>query len=116
MKRPVSAAGLLIMIAAVVVGFIPTLPSILLLFVTTLFGGYQIKKHAPESYDGFIKAFGLLTIIFNMVAVGMIMLTPLEYVDKVSAAFLNMMVVFIIITLFKNNRNDRNNSEPGGQD
>ena len=63
----------------------------------------MIKRHAPESYDGFIKMFGVFVIVFNLIAVGLIMMSPLDYVDKSSAAFLNLMVVFIIITLLKLN-------------
>lgn len=99
MKRPVSWAGFAIMAMAVLVGFVPTIWSILLLFVTTLFGGHMIKKHAPESYKGFLNLFGWGVACFNIVAVGMIMMTPLDYIDKASAAFLNLMVVFVIITL-----------------
>ena len=95
--------GFIIMLCAVLVGFVPTIWSILLLFATTLFGGHMIKKHAPESYDGFIKMFGIGVIVFNLIAVALIMMTPLNYVDKSSAAFLNLMVVFIIITLLKLN-------------
>ena len=95
--------GFIIMLCAILVGFVPTIWSILLLFVTTLFGGHMIKKHAPESYDGFIKMFGVGVIIFNLIAVGLIMMTPLNYIDKASAAFLNLMVVFIILTLLKLN-------------
>ena len=106
MKRPISWAGFAMMACAVLVGFVPTIWSILLLFVTTLFGGHMIKKHAPESYDGFIRMFGIGVIVFNMIAVGLIMMTPLDYIDKASAAFLNLMVVFIILTLLKlNNKN-----------
>ena len=101
MKRPVSAVGLLIMIMAVVVGFIPTLPSLLMLFATTIFGGHMIKKHAPESYHGFVKLFGYLAAGFNFLAAGMIMLTPLDYVDKASGAFLSMLVGVVIITLIR---------------
>ena len=100
-KYPVSSVGLLIMIAAVVIGFNPSGWSMLLLFVTTLFGGYMIKKNAPESYDGFIKLFGYVAAAFNLVAAGLIMLTPLDYVDKASASFLNLMVFFVIITLMR---------------
>ena len=98
MKRPVSAAGLLIMIAAVVVGFIPTIWSILMLFATTLFGGHMIKKHAKDSYDGFVRTFGHAVIAFNLVFIGMVMWTPLDPIDKFSAAFLNMMVVIVMVT------------------
>ena len=98
MNRPVSAAGLLIMIACVVVGFVPTIWSILLLFAVTLLGGHQIKKHAPESYDGFVKTFGHAVIAFNLVFIGMVMWTPLDPIDKFSAAFLNMMVVIVMVT------------------
>ena len=103
MKRPVSAVGLLIMIACVVVGFQPTLPSLLLLFATTLFGGYMIKKHAPESYDGFVRFFGYCVAGANFVAAGMMMLTPLDYIDKASGAFLSMMIGMVILTLILNN-------------
>ena len=102
-KYPISSVGLLIMIAAVVVGFQPTLPSMLLLFVTTLFGGHMIRKHAPDSYKGFVIIFGYMAAIFNFVAAGMIMLTPLEYIDKASGAFLSMLVGLVIITLIRNN-------------
>lgn len=104
MKRPVSAAGLAIMIMAVVVGFIPTLPSILMLFATTLLGGHYIKKHAAESYDGFVIIFGYFCAGFNILAAGMIMLTDMPYVDKASGAFLNMIVAMVIITLILNNK------------
>ena len=95
--------GFIIMLFAILVGFVPTIWSILLLFAVTLLGGHMIKRHAPESYDGFIKMFGVFVIVFNVVAVGLIMMSPLDYVDKSSAAFLNLMVVFIIITLLKLN-------------
>lgn len=104
MNRPVSAVGLLIMIAAVVVGFVPTIWSIMLLFAVTLLGGHQIKKHAPESYDGFVRVFGHMVIIFNMVFIGMVMLTPLDPIDKFSSAFLNMMVVIVMITFLRLNQ------------
>ena len=91
------------MIAAVVVGFVPSIWSILLLFVVTLFGGHQIKKLAPESYDGFVKAFGHMVIIFNIVFVGMVMFTPLDPIDKFSSAFLNMMVIIVMITFLRLN-------------
>ncbi len=105
-KRPVSAVGLLIMIACVVVGFTPTLPSLLLLFATTLLGGYYIKKNAEESYDGFVKLFGLFVAGVNFIVAGMLLLTPLPYIDKVSHAMLPLMVSMIIITLIKNNSNE----------
>ena len=101
MKRPISAAGLLVMIAAVVIGFKPTIWSILFLFATTLFGAYQVKKHAPESYDGLVRTFGHMVIIFNLVFIGMVMFTPLDPIDKFSAAFLNMMVVIVMVTFLK---------------
>ena len=105
-KRPVSAVGLLIMIACVVVGFQPTLPSLLLLFATTIFGGYQIKKHAgKEVYDKFVVLFGYFCAGLNFLAAGMIMLTPLDYVDKASGAFLSMLVGMVIITLINNKKN-----------
>ena len=107
MNRPVSAVGLLVMIACVVVGFKPTLPSLLLLFATTIFGGHMIKKHAPESYDGFVRLFGYFCAGLNFLAAGMIMLTELDYVDKASAAFLSMLVGMVIITLIRNNEQDR---------
>ena len=72
-----------------------------MLFATTLFGGYQIKKHAPESYDGFITKFGHAVVLFNIVFVGMVMLIPSEtmsYIDKASAAFLNIMVIVVMMT------------------
>ena len=102
-KYPVSSAGLLIMIAAVVIGFKPTLPSLLLLFATTLLGGHLIKKHSPDSYDYFVKMFGYFCAGLNFLAAGMIMLTPLEYADKASGAFLSMLVGMVIITLIRNN-------------
>ena len=105
MKRPVSAVGMLIMIACVVVGFQPTLPSILLLFATTLFGGHMIKKHAgKDTYDKFVIVFGYLAACINFAAAGMIMLTPLDYIDKASGAFLSMLVGMVIITLIMNNK------------
>ena len=103
MKRPVSAIGLLIMIAAVVVGFVPTLQSLLLLFATTLFGGYMIKKHQPEAYDGFVRFFGYCVAGANFLAAGMMMMTPLDYIDKASGAFLSMMIGMVILTLIYNN-------------
>ncbi len=103
MKRPVMWAGFAIMLMCVVVGFTPTLPSILLLFVTTLLGGRLIKKHAPESYDNFVILFGYFCAGFNFIAAGMIMLTPLDYVDKASGAFLSMLVGLVIITLIRVN-------------
>lgn len=107
MKRPVSAVGLLIMIACVVVGFKPTMISMLLLFVVTLFGGHMIKKHAPESYDGFVVVFGYMASIFCFVAAGMLWFAfELPYIDRVSHAFLPFMAGVVMITLIKNNRKD----------
>ena len=100
-------AGFVIMLFAILVGFVPTIWSILLLFAVTLLGGHMIKRHAPESYDGFIKMFGVFVIVFNLVAVGLIMMSPLDYIDKSSAAFLNLMVVFIILTLLKLNNKQK---------
>ena len=99
--------GFIIMLFAILVGFVPTIWSILLLFAVTLLGGHMIKRHAPESYDGFIKMFGVFVTVFNLIAVGLIMMSPLDYVDKSSAAFLNLMVVFIIITLLKLNNKQK---------
>ena len=100
-------AGFVIMLFAILVGFVPTIWSILLLFAVTLLGGHMIKRHAPESYDGFIKMFGVFVIVFNLIAVGLIMMSPLNYIDKSSAAFLNLMVVFIILTLLKLNNKQK---------
>ena len=97
-------AGLLIMIVAVIVGFNPSIWSILMLFATTLFGGYMIKKNYPESYEHFLRMFSHAVIIFNMVFVGMVMLIDhpgMSYVDKASAAFLNILVILVMITLLK---------------
>ena len=97
---------------AVVVGFVPTLPSLLMLFATTLFAGHQIKKHAEESYDGFVKLFGLFCAGANFLAGAMIMLaTKLPLVDRMSGAFLSFMIGLVIITLIKNNSNDREAKE-----
>ena len=106
-QRPVMHAGFVIMLFAILVGFVPTIWSILLLFAVTLLGGHLIKRHAPESYDGFIKLFGVFVIVFNLIAVGLIMASPLDYIDKSSAAFLNLMVVFIILTLLKLNNKQK---------
>ena len=104
MKRPVMWAGFAIMLMAVFAGFNPTLPSLLMLFATTIFGGHMIKKHAPESYDGFVKLFGLFCAGANFLAGGMIMLaTDLPYVDRMSGAFLSFMVGLVIVTLIKVN-------------
>ena len=109
MNRPVSIAGMAIMIMAVVVGFVPTLPSLLMLFATTLFAGHQIKKHAEESYDGFVKLFGLFCAGANFLAGGMIMFaTQLPLVDRTSGAFLSFMIGLVIITLIKNNSKNDN--------
>lgn len=107
MKRPVAWAGFAIMAMAVVVGFVPTIWSILMLFATTLFGGHMIKKHEPDSYDGFVRVFGHMVIVFNLVFVGMVMLTPLEPIDKISAAFLNMLVVIVMITFLNINKKNK---------
>ena len=107
MNRPVMHVGFIIMLFAILVGFVPTIWSILLLFAVTLLGGHMIKRHAPESYDGFIKMFGVFVIVFNLIAVGLIMMSPLDYIDKSSAAFLNLMVVFIILTLLKLNNKQK---------
>ena len=89
---------------AVVVGFIPNIFSILLLFATTIFGGYQIKKLTDQkTYDFFVRRFAHVVIIFNLVFVGMVMFTPLDPIDKFSAAFLNMLVVIVMITFLKLN-------------
>ena len=107
MNRPVSWVGLAIMVFAVFAGFVPTLPSIMMLFATTLLGGHYIKKHHEEDYKDFLKFFGYGVVGFNMVAVAMIMMTPLDYIDKASASFLNLMVIFVIITLLNIKKNDR---------
>ena len=107
MNRPVMHAGFIMMLCAILVGFVPTIWSIMLLFAVTLLGGHMIKKHAPESYDGFIQMFGIGVIVFNIIAVGLIMMTPLNYIDKSSAAFLNLMVIFIILTLLKLNNKQK---------
>ena len=107
MNQPVMHAGFVIMLFAILVGFVPTIWSILLLFAVTLLGGHMIKRHAPESYDGFIKMFGVFVVVFNLIAVGLIMASPLDYIDKSSAAFLNLMVVFIILTLLKLNNKQK---------
>ena len=94
---------------AVVVGFIPSIWSILLLFATTIFGGYQIKKLTDQkTYDFFVRRFAHVVIIFNLVFVGMVMFTPLDPVDKFSAAFLNMLVVIVMMTFLKlNDKKDK---------
>ena len=111
MKRPVSWAGFAIMAMAVFVGFVPTLPSLLMLFATTLFAGHMIKKHAEESYDGFVKLFGLFCAGFNFLAGGMIMFaTDLPVLDRTSGAFLSLMIGMVIVTLIKNNTKDEHGS------
>ena len=103
-RYPISSAGLLIMITAVVVGFVPSIWSILFLFATTIFGGFMIKKHAgKEAYDQFVKYFGWAVAGANFVAAGMMMMTPLNYIDKASGAFLSMMIGMVILTLIYNN-------------
>lgn len=105
MKYPISIVGLTIMAMAVFAGFAPTLPSILLLFVTTLLGGRLIRKHhEKEVYDNFVRKFGYGVVLFNLAAAGLIMLTPLNYIDKASAAFLSIMVAVVILTLIRNNK------------
>lgn len=107
--RPVAWVGLAIMIMAVFAGFQPTLPSILMLFATTLFGGYYIRKNeSKEVYDGFVIIFGYMAAIANFVAAGMMMLSPLNYVDKASGAFLSMIVGLVIITLIRANEKKDN--------
>ena len=102
MKRPVSWVGIAIMSMAVLVGFVPTIWSILLLFATTLLGGHMIKKHAEESYEGFLMLFGLFVAAFNFIAGGMIMMAfQLPYVDRLSGAFLSFMIGIVILTLLK---------------
>ena len=102
MKRPVSWGGLAIMSAAVVVGFKPTIWSLMLLFITTLLAGHLIKKHAEESYDGFLTMFGLFCAGANFLAGGMIMFAlQLPYIDRISGAFLSFIVGIVIITLLK---------------
>ena len=64
---------------------------------------HMIKKHAEESYDGFVKLFGYFCAGLNFIAAGMIMLTKLDYIDKASGAFLSMLVGIVIITLIRNN-------------
>ncbi len=107
MKRPISLVGMAIMVMAVFVGFVPTLWSIIALFATTLLGGHYIKKHAPEDYKNFLRMFGGMVALLNLIAVGMIMMTPLDYIDKASAAFLNFLVLMIIVTLLHNTRNEK---------
>ncbi len=111
MKRPISWAGFAIMAMAVVVGFVPTIWSILALFATTLLGGHMIKKHAEESYKGFLRMFGYMVAILNIIAAGLIMMTPLDYIDKASAAFLNILVAIIALTLLLNERKSTDRDE-----
>ena len=105
MKRPIAWVGFAIMIVAVLVGFVPTLWSLLLLFATSLLGGYWIKQNAAESYLGFVKLFRWFAAIGNFVAAGMLLLTPLDYLDKASHAFLPLIVGLVIITLLRNQNN-----------
>ncbi len=107
MKRPLALVGFAIMIMAVFAGFVPSFWSILMVFATTLLGGHYIKKTAPEDYKNFLRMFGGMVTVFNIVAVGMIMMTPLDYIDKASAAFLNLMVIMVIVTLLYNTRNEK---------
>ena len=87
---------------AVIGGFKPSLPGLLMLFATTLFGGYMIKKHQPESYDTLIKYFGLAVAGVNFLAGGMILMArQLPYVDRMSGAFLSFMVGAVIMTLLR---------------
>ena len=70
------------------------------------FGGHLIKKHEPEAYDYFLKFFGYAVAIFNIIAVGLIMTAfKVPYVDRLSAAFLNIMVIIVIITLLNIKKN-----------
>lgn len=100
-SRPLMWVGAVIMIIAALVGFKPSLVSLMLLFVTTLLGGAYIKNQYPELYDGFVRLFGYGVIVINLVFVAMVMFTPLDYIDKASSAFLNLMVVMVIATLLK---------------
>ena len=80
------------------------LTGMLLMFVITLAIGHWIKKTRPEAHKGFVISFGRGVIVLNAIAVGMILLINhpnFEYIDKISAVFLNLMVIFIMITLIK---------------
>ena len=94
------------MVAAAVVGFQPTLWSMLLFMATTIFGGHLIKKiEGQKVYDGFVILFGYLAATFCFIAAGMLWFAfELPYIDRVSHSFLPMVVGAVIITLIKNQR------------
>ena len=94
------------MIAAAVVGFKPTLPSMLLFMVTTIFGGHLIKKiEGQKVYDGFVIIFGYMAAGFCYLAAGLLWFAhALPYIDRVSHSFLPFVAGTVIITLIKRNR------------
>ena len=108
MNRPVSAVGLLIMVAAAVVGFKPTLWSMLLFMATTIFGGHLIKKlEGKKVYDGFVILFGYMASGFCFIAGGMLWFAfELPWIDRISHSFLPIVAGTVIITLIKNQRNE----------
>ncbi len=81
------------------------LTGMLLLFVMTLAIGHWIRKNKEKKvYDNFVKMFGVGVAGFNFIAAFMIMFaTELEYVDRVSSAFLSFLVGVVIMTLIKLN-------------
>ncbi len=87
------------------------LTGMLVLFVMTLAIGHWIRKNKKkEVYDYFVKLFGIGVAGLNFVAAFIIMLaTDLEYVDRISTAFLSFIVGIIIMTLIKNNSKNGKN-------
>ncbi len=83
------------------------LTGMLALFVATLAIGHWIKKNKPEAHKGFIIGFGKGVIILNMIAVGMIMMIQhpnFTYVDKMSSVMLNLIVIAVMMTLIRLNK------------
>ncbi len=87
------------------------LTGMLLFFVVTLAIGHWVRKtQKKEVYDYFVKMFGYGVAALNITAAALIMTaTELEYVDRISAAFLSGLVGIVIMTLIK--RNDEGKTE-----
>ena len=81
------------------------LAGMLALFVATLGVGHWIRQNkAKEAYDGFVKLYGIAVAGVCFIAALMLMFaTELEYIDRVSHAFLPFMVGMVIMTLIKLN-------------
>ena len=84
----------------------PMFVGMLIIFIATLALGKWVRDNKEkETYDGFVKTFGLAAAGLNFIAAPLIMILNkgIPYVDRVSTAFLSMLVGIVIVTMIKLN-------------